>query len=52
MSKSVHDPGIYNKNDAEYEHFLNEMMGRFPDGVLLSPEYADWVQNNQPRSSA
>jgi len=49
MPKSVHDPGIYNKNDAEYEHFLNEMMGRFPDGVLLSPEYADWVQNNQLR---
>ena len=49
MTKSAHDPGTYNKNTAEYEYFLNEMMGRFPEGVLLSPEYADWVQNNQLR---
>jgi len=49
MGEALHDPGVYNKDPDEYERLLNEMMGRYPAGVTLSPEYADWVHNNQLR---
>ena len=43
------DVGEYNKDPDAYRQLVGEMLGRYPDGVHLSAEYADWVHNNQLR---
>lgn len=37
----------YNRDTELYDRLINELYyGRYPDGVTLPPEYADFVQNN------
>ncbi|MBF0436081.1 MAG: methyltransferase domain-containing protein [Magnetococcales bacterium] len=40
------DIGQYNKEPALYGKLVEELYQRYPDGVTLPPEYADFVQNN------
>lgn len=49
MDGEAFDSGIYNKNQEMYAHELEKLMSQYPEGVLLSPEYAQWVQENQIR---
>lgn len=49
MRSSESDIGVYNKDPEAYGRLVGEMLSRYPDGVQLSAEYADWVHNNQLR---
>ncbi len=39
------DPGVYNKDPAEYARLIEELYARHPDGLHLPPEYAAFVEN-------
>ena len=40
MDIAPHDSGIYNKDPAMYAQELAKLMSQYPEGVQLSPEYA------------
>ena len=40
------DIGSYNKNQAESQRLTEEVYGKYPDGVTLTSEYAELVQDN------
>ncbi len=44
--KAVVDPGTYNKDQELYAKLIRELYERHPDGVTLSAEYAEFVENN------
>jgi len=46
MSRTTVDPGSYNKNQKLYSKLIRELYERYPDGVKLSAEYAEFVNNN------
>lgn len=41
------DIGKYNKDQGQYGKLVRELYERYPQGVTLSPEYAEFVQENQ-----
>jgi 2-polyprenyl-3-methyl-5-hydroxy-6-metoxy-1,4-benzoquinol methylase len=43
------DPGIYNKDQKEYEKLVNELHDKFKDGIKLDSEYASFIQEDQLR---
>jgi len=45
-AKPVVDPGSYNKDQQLYAKLIQEVYERYPDGVTLSAEYAEFVNNN------
>jgi SAM-dependent methyltransferase len=40
------DPGIYNRDQELYAKLVRELYERYPDGVTLSAEYAEFVTSN------
>lgn len=38
--------GPYNKDQKLYTKLVNELYEKYPDGVTLPPEYADFMENN------
>lgn len=45
MKKPV-DPGKYNKNQKRYHALISKMYEPHPEGVVLSPEYAHYVNHD------
>lgn len=44
--RTVVDPGTYNKDQGLYSKLIRELYERWPDGVTLSAEYAEFVNSN------
>lgn len=40
------DTGIYNDNQEEYQKLVNDIYKKYPNGITLSPEYAQLIQEN------
>lgn len=44
--KTVVDPGTYNKDQRLYAKLVRDLYARYPKGVTLSAEYAEFVDSN------
>lgn len=42
----MYDVGSYNKNPDEYSKIIEELYVKYPNGITLTPEYADFVNGN------
>ncbi|MES9883181.1 MAG: class I SAM-dependent methyltransferase [Sedimenticola sp.] len=40
------DAGTYNKDQELYKSLVEQIYARYPDGITLTPEYAEFVQEN------
>ena len=49
MSENPLDVGQYHKNQDEYTTLVNTTISKFPNGVHLGSEYAEWIQENTAR---